>query len=178
MNFIVWLIIFCEVAFWIVILLGLITRYILQQKTLGLFFLALTPIIDLILLITTGIDLINGATAETPHAIAAVYIAVSLVFGKSMINWADERFKYYVMKQGVKPSKLTGLDYSRRYAKSWLKHLLSYIIGTGILHMIIYLINDKTRTEAMDNVIHIWTIILVIDLIICISYFVWPPKRN
>lgn len=178
MNFIVWLIIFCEVAFWIVILLGLITRYILQQKTLGLFFLALTPIIDLILLITTGIDLINGATAETPHAIAAVYIAVSLVFGKSMINWADERFKYYVMKQGSKPSKLTGLDYSRSYAKSWLKHLLSYIIGTGILHMIIYLINDKTRTEAMDNVIHIWTIILVIDLIICISYFVWPPKRN
>lgn len=178
MNVIVWLIIFCEVAFWIVILLGLITRYILQQKTLGLFFLTLTPIIDLILLITTGIDLINGATAETPHAIAAVYIAVSLVFGKSMINWADERFKYYVMKQGVKPSKLTGLDYSRSYAKSWLKHLLSYIIGTSILHMIIYLINDKTRTEAMDNVIHIWTIILVIDLIICISYFVWPPKRN
>ena len=59
MNFIVWLIIFCEVAFWVVILLGLVTRYILKQKTLGLLFLALTPVIDLIILITTSIDLMN-----------------------------------------------------------------------------------------------------------------------
>ncbi|ALY27947.1 hypothetical protein SAGV88_00408 [Staphylococcus aureus] len=94
----------------------------------------------------------NGATAEMPHAIAAVYISISLVFGKSMINWADDRFRYYVMKQGSKPYKLDGLAYSKNYAKS--------------------------RTEAMDGVIHIWTIVIIIDLIICISYFVWPPKRN
>ncbi|MDK4371439.1 hypothetical protein M4I77_12840 [Enterococcus faecium] len=87
----------------------------------------------------------NGATAATPHAIAAVYISVSLVFGKSMINWADDRFGYYVMKQGPKPYKPVGLAYSKNYAKSWLKHLLSYIIGTGILHLIIFLINDKSR---------------------------------
>ncbi|ALY27004.1 hypothetical protein SAGV51_03332 [Staphylococcus aureus] len=37
MNFIIWLIIFCEIAFWFVILLGLVTRYILNQQTLGLF---------------------------------------------------------------------------------------------------------------------------------------------
>ncbi|WP_398574474.1 hypothetical protein [Staphylococcus equorum] len=178
MNFIVWLIIFCEVAFWVVMLLGLVTRYILKQKTLGLFFLALTPVIDLILLITTGIDLMNGATAATPHAIAAVYISLSLVFGKSMINWADDRFRYYVMKQGPKPYKPVGLAYSKNYAKSWLKHLLSYIIGTGILHLIVFLINDKSRTEAMDNVIHVWTIVIIIDLIICISYFLWPPKKK
>ena len=34
MNFIVWLIIFCEIAFWVVILLGLVTRYILKQQKL------------------------------------------------------------------------------------------------------------------------------------------------
>lgn len=178
MNFIVWLIIFCEVAFWVVILLGLVTRYIFKLKKLGLFFLALTPVIDLILLITTAIDLMNGATAETPHAIAAVYIAVSLVFGKSMITWADDRFRYYVMKQGAKPYKPTGLDYAKNYAKNWLKHLLSYLLGTGVLHLIVYLINDASRTTALDSVIHIWTIVIVIDLIICISYFVWPPKKE
>lgn len=177
MNFIVWLIIFCEVAFWIVILMGLVTRYILNRKKLGFFFLALTPVIDLILLLATSLDLMKGATAESPHAIAAVYISVSLVFGKSMISWADDRFKYYIMKQGAKPPKLTGLNYSKHYAKNWLKHLLSYIIGTGILHLIIYLINDKNRTEALNSTIHIWTIVNIIDLIICVSYFVWPPKK-
>ncbi len=178
MNFIIWLIIFCEVAFWVVILLGLVSRYILKQKALGLFFLALTPVIDLILLITTSVDLMNGATAETPHAIAAVYISVSLVFGKSMIKWADDRFRYYVMKEGPKPYKPVGYAYSKSYAKSWLKHLLSYIIGTGILHLIVYLIHDKSRTEAMDGIIHIWTIVIIIDLIICITYFIWPPKKK
>ena len=84
---------------------------------MGLFFLALTPIIDLILIITTVVDLMNGATAEMPHAIAAVYISISLVFGKSMINWADDRFRYYVMKQGSKPYKLDGLDYSKTMLK-------------------------------------------------------------
>ncbi|MGK9044328.1 hypothetical protein [Mammaliicoccus vitulinus] len=178
MNLIVWLIICCEIAFWVVILLGLVTRYILKQKTLGLFFLALTPVIDLILLITTSVDLINGATAEIPHAIAAVYVAVSLVFGKSMIKRADDRFRYYVIKEGPKPYKPVGLAYAKNYAKSWLKHLLSYFIGTGILHLIIYFIHDKNRTEAMDGVIDVWTIVIIIDLIICISYFVWPPKEK
>ena len=58
---------FCEIAFWFVILLGLVTRYILNQQTLGLFFLALTPIIDLILIITTVVDLMNGATNLKCH---------------------------------------------------------------------------------------------------------------
>ncbi|PTK89231.1 hypothetical protein [Staphylococcus gallinarum] len=178
MNFIVWLIIFCEIAFWVVIILGLVTRYILKQQKLGLFFFALTPIVDLILLITTVVDLMNGAIAEMPHAIAAVYISMSLVFGKSMVNWADDRFRYYIMKQGSKPYKLDGLAHAKNYAKGWLKHLLSYIIGTGILHLVVYLINDKSRTEAMDSVIHIWTIVIVIDLIICISYFLSLPKRK
>ncbi|GEQ03322.1 hypothetical protein SCO02_17630 [Staphylococcus ureilyticus] len=44
-------------------------------------------------------DCMNGETAETPHAIAIFYISVSLVFEKRMINWTDDRFRYYVMKQ-------------------------------------------------------------------------------
>ena len=74
---------FCEIAFWFVILLGLVTRYILNQQTLGLFFLALTPIIDLILIITTVVDLMNGATAEMPHAIAkSLYFNFSCLWQK------------------------------------------------------------------------------------------------
>lgn len=176
MNFIVWLIIFCEIAFWVVILLGLVTRYIFKRKNLGLFFLALTPVLDLILLVSTILDLYHGATAELPHAIAAVYIAVSIVFGKSMIQWADERFQYYIMKEGPKPYKPKGIAYAKQYGKSWVKHLISYILGTGILHLIIFIIHNPKRTEAMDDVINLWTIVIIIDLIIAISYFIWPPR--
>ena len=103
MNFIAWIIVACEIGFWLVILLGLITRYLFKRERLGFFFLALTPVIDLILLLVTATDLYNGATATQVHAIAAIYLGVSIAFGKSMIRWADERFVYYIQKQGSKP---------------------------------------------------------------------------
>lgn len=85
------------------IALGLVFRYVFRLEKVGFIFLALTPVIDLVLLIVTTVDLMNGAVAGYPHAIAAVYIAVSLVFGRSMIRWFDEKFRYYVMKRGEKP---------------------------------------------------------------------------
>ncbi len=114
-----------------------------------MFFPALTPVIDLILLVVTGVDLYRGATATQVHAIAAVYIGISIAFGRSMIEWADIRFQYYVMKQGAKPVKRFGMDYAKHYFKSWGQHVLAFLIGAGILFVLIYLINDSSRTEVL-----------------------------
>jgi len=178
LSFITWMIIGCEIGFWIVILLGLIVRYIFKQKKLGLMLLALTPLIDLLLLIITSIDLYQGAVASTVHGIAAIYIGVSIVFGKSMIKWADERFQYYVMKEGTKPEKRYGMEYAIHYFKGWLKHLLSYLIGNGLIFAMIYFINDSSRTQALFSLMMIWSVVLVIDLIISISNFIWPKKDD
>lgn len=99
MNGIAWMIVFCEIAFWVVIVLGLAVRYLFKQHTLGLLFLSLTPVIDLILLAATGVDLYRGASATAAHGIAAVYIGISIAYGKQMIQWADEKFQYYVTKK-------------------------------------------------------------------------------
>lgn len=172
------MIVACEIAFWVVIVLGLVTRYVLKKNKLGLFFLALTPVIDLILLIITGLDLYRGATSTTAHAIAAVYIGASIGFGKSMIKWADERFRYYVTKEGPKPIKLYGIEHSMHNLKGWGRHVLSYLIGAGILVGIIFLINDASRTEALFNMLKVWTLALGIDLVITVSYFIWPRKKG
>lgn len=176
MNFVAWMIVACEVAFWVVIILGLTVRYLLRKQRFGFLLLALTPIIDLLLLVITGLDLYHGATATPAHAIAAVYIGVSVVFGKSMIAWADERFRYYIVKQGDKPLKRYGYDYARHYLKSWLKHVLAYAIGVGFLFGLVILVNDFERTEALTNTTRWWSIVLGIDLLITITYFVWPKK--
>ncbi|MFD3273805.1 hypothetical protein ACE3MS_27255 [Paenibacillus dendritiformis] len=178
MNFVAWAIVASEIGFWVVILLGLFARYVLKRQKLGLILLALTPVIDLILLITTSIDLYGGATATTAHAVAAVYIGVSIAFGKDMIAWADERFRYYVAKQGAKPMKRYGLEYAKHYLKSWIRHVLAYLIGAGLLFGLIYLIDDASRTEALSGVLRLWTAILGIDLIITISNFIWPKKEK
>ncbi|GEK59850.1 hypothetical protein CHL76_14180 [Marinococcus halophilus] len=178
MNFILLLIIGIEIAFWVVIAAGLIARYVFQLPRLGLFLLALTPVLDLILLIAASADLLRGAAATTAHAIAAIYIAVSIVFGKHMIRWADERFRYYIMRQGSKPSRLYGYAYSRKYFKDWLKHVLAYVLGTGLLWVVIFLVNDAGRTGALSGTIKLWSLVVMIDLVISITYFIWPREAK
>ena len=178
MNFIAWTIIACEVGFWIVILLGLITRYVFNRKRLGLFFLTLTPVIDLILLVITTTDLYKGAIATTAHAIAAVYLGISIAYGKSMIQWADERFLYYVQKKGTKPARKNGMEYAKHSMKGTLQHLLAFIIGGCLLLAMIYLMDDPTRSEALYGTLKIWGMILGIDFIISISYFIWPRAKK
>lgn len=178
MNIIAWLIVASEIGFWVVIALGLFTRYVLKRKKLGLFFLALTPVIDLILLIATSVDLYRGAEATQIHAIAAVYIGVSLGFGKSMIEWADVRFQYYVMKQGSKPAKRYGIDYAKHYFRSWLQHVAAFLIGAGILAALIFTVNDPSRTEVLEGFLKLWTIVLAVDFLAALSNFIWPKKAK
>lgn len=178
LNFLAWMIIACEIGFWVVIALGLVIRYVFKMNKLGLIFLALTPVIDLILLVTTSIDLYRGATASSIHGIAAVYIGVSIAFGKSMIQWADERFQYYITKQGPRPAKRYGLEYAKHYLKGWGRHVIAFLIGAGLLAGMIYFINDASRTEALSGILRLWSIILGIDFLISLSNFIWPTKAK
>ena len=178
MNFIAWTIVACEIGFWIFILLGLIARYVFKREGLGLLLLAMTPVVDLVLLLVTGIDVYRGATATVAHSIAPLYIGVSLVYGKSMIQWSDQRFRYYVKKEGDKPKRLAGMAHAWHSMKGSLKHILAYIIGGALLLLMIYVINDSNKTEALYGTLKLWGIIVVIDNLISLSYFIWPrPER-
>lgn len=68
------IIVVCEVAFWVVILLGLPARYVGRAPRLGLFLLALAPVVDLVLLISTALHLQSGNEATWHHGLAAVHI--------------------------------------------------------------------------------------------------------
>lgn len=173
-----WLIVGAEIAFWVVILLGLFTRYILKKKGLGLFFLALTPVVDLVLLIATAVDLYNGATATTVHGIAAIYLGVSIAFGKSMIAWADRQFTYYFLKQGEKPRKKYGFEHARHEIKGSLQHLLAFLIGGAFIFGIHFFIGNPERTAELLNPLRIWAIVVGIDLLYSASYFLWPRRAK
>lgn len=180
MNWIIILIIACEIGFWLFVLSGLYTRYILKKKRLSTWLLAMSPVVDFILLIATGYDLSRGGVAGTPHALAAVYIGISVGFGKKMIQWADEKFQAKVLKMSIQKEELFGLAYAKDYAKGWLRHIIAYIVGAGLIGAILLWIGDFERTQAMVRVLGIWTIVLIIDTIITISYFIIPkrPKLN
>ncbi|MFS0576050.1 hypothetical protein AB1K83_10460 [Sporosarcina sp. 179-K 3D1 HS] len=178
MSLIAWTIVACEIGFWVVILLGLLIRYVFNRKKIGLFFLALTPVIDLILLAITAMDLSNGAAATQIHALAAIYLGVSIAFGKSMIRWADERFLYYVKKQGNKPKRKTGWEHARHSLKGSFQHLAAFLIGAALLLLMIFLIGNPYKTSALSGTLKTWLFVLGVDFAISISYFIWPRAEK
>ncbi|MET3574289.1 hypothetical protein ACFFIY_12450 [Bhargavaea ullalensis] len=180
MTAIAWLIVAVEIGFWVFIVSGLAVRYILGKKRAGFWLLAMTPVLDLILLIATTHDLMNGATASQAHGIAAIYLGVSLAYGRRMIRWADERFRYYILKKGPKPAKMHGFAHARESLKGSLLHAAAWILGGGYLAAMIALVGNPGRTEALEQILKVWTLVAALDLAISLSYFIWPrkPKKD
>jgi hypothetical protein len=172
-----WLIIVCEIAFWLFVLAGLVTRYILKMKPLGGLLLLCTPLIDLILIFATIIDLRDGDKASVVHGLAAVYIGVTIAYGKRMIQWADERFAYWFAK-GDKPTSKPkyGTEHAKYERQGWYRSLLGWTIGNALIFMIIFLVNDHERTKELYKVVGVWTSILVVDFLWSFSYTIFPKK--
>lgn len=137
----------------------------------------MTPVTDLVLIIVTGIDIYHGATPTIAHSVAPAYLALSIVYGKSMIRWSDERFLYYVKREGEKPKRKIGMEYAKHSMSGTLKHILAYIFGGAILLLMIFYIGDKSKTEELWATLNFWGIVVLIDIFISITYFIWPRKK-
>jgi hypothetical protein len=173
------LIVGAEIAFWLILLSGLAVRYVLRRPRLGMALLIATPFVDLFLLVATTIDLRRGGDAALPHALAAVYIGVSVAWGQRMVSWADARFAYR-FAGGPPPERppRTGPLHAARERREWLRHLLAWAAGTALLGLGILLVGDLDRTWALVNVAVLWTIVLAVDFLISFSYTLAPRRPN
>jgi hypothetical protein len=168
-----------EIAFWGLLLAGLWARYRLGRSRLGAVLLALTPAVDLVVLVASVADLRGGATASSWHGLAAVYIGVSIAFGPRIVAWADARFghRFTGAPRPQRPPR-EGAEHARRERTGWYRHLLAYAIGAGLLVAAIGLVADADRTEALLQMLRVWTLVLAIDFLVSFSYTLWPrPMR-
>jgi hypothetical protein len=169
------LLIAAEIAFWLTLLAGLVARYLLRRRRLGMTLLVATPFIDLALLVVTTIDLRRGGEAALPHALAAVYIGVSIAWGKRMIAWADARFAHrFAGAPAPERPPRAGRAHAARERREWLRHVLAWATGTALLGLGVLVVGDLDRTWALVNVAVLWTLILAIDFLISFSYTVFP----
>lgn len=169
------IIIACEVGFWVLILLGLLARYPLRRRRLGLVLLALTPVVDVVLLAATAIDLSRGATATTFHGIAAIYLGFSVAYGHKMITWADSHFAYR-FAGGPAPRKRYGAAHTAESWRDVARTILAAAIAAGVLWGLILISGDPARASALVGMFRILGIIAAIELIWAISYTFWPKK--
>lgn len=169
----------CEIGFWIFVLSGLAVRYLLGQRKAGAVLLACAPLVDLALIAATVFDLRGGAEAGTAHGLAAVYIGVSVAYGHRLIRWADERFRYrFAGGPRPEPAPRHGRRHANREIRLWFLHLVAWAIGCAILLGMIWLVGDADRTEALFQMMQLWSVIVGIDFVWSFSYLLWPRKEK
>ncbi|SDT60426.1 hypothetical protein SAMN05216371_3099 [Streptomyces sp. TLI_053] len=173
---IVTLVLAAEVAFWVVLALGLAARYLLRWRKVSTVLLVGLPVIDLVLFLLTFLDLRGGATASWTHALAASYLGFSVGFGPSVVRWADGWFQHR-FGGGPKPlpSPKYGTARSRYEWRICLRTLVSVAI-TLTLITALKLFTDATGTGVFDQWYWRLGIAAVVNLVIATSYTLWPKQ--
>jgi hypothetical protein len=150
-NILFVLIVCCEIAFWLLLCLGLTVRYLMGFKKMSLYILICVPLIDLFLLLFTVSDLNNGNKANFSHGLATAYIGFTVAFGSILIAWTDKWFAYK-FANGPPPS----YNAKNRLAlviedlKLWLRCIGAAVVIYALLIMMIEFVGDSTKTEALN----------------------------
>jgi hypothetical protein len=140
----------CEVGFWVVLLLALAVRYLLRKERLSRALLICIPLIDVLLLVFTAMDLRQGATATFAHGLAAAYIGFTAAFGGLAVKWADARFAHQ-FAGGAPPEKAPsrGWPAVRYEFNLWARCIAGCVITVLLIEALVWFIAPHEATEAL-----------------------------
>lgn len=174
---IVTLIIICEIGFWVLLAAGLSLRYLARMPKAGLAVLLCEPLLEVVLLVVTAIDLRNGADPDFRHGLAAVYIGFTVAYGHYMIRWADGHFAHRFAggPRPVKPPRF-GMARALHEWKLAARSVLGAGIAVGLLQLAIWYVDEAGQASSLREWQGRMGTVVVISLIIAASYTIWPKK--
>lgn len=145
--FLYWLIIGCEVAFWLLLVLALVVRYVLQRNRLSHVFLLALPAADMLLLVFTALDLRAGAPATFAHGLATAYVGFTIAFGSVVVRWADQRFAHR-FAGGPPPvaAPAGGWPAVQHELALWLRCIVAWVIAAALLLALLAYVDSEAAT--------------------------------
>ncbi|MFF9848619.1 hypothetical protein [Streptomyces litmocidini] len=174
---IVTLIVLCEVGFWVLLAAGLATRYLLKMPRTGMALLLAEPVLELVLLVATAIDLKNGADPGWEHGLAALYIGYTVGHGHRTVRWLDGHAAHR-LGGGPPPPKPPkyGTARARHEGGIWLGTLAGGAVATVLLLLAMAYVGDDGNTEGLRSWMYgAWRAVGIHGLI-ALSYLVRPKK--
>jgi hypothetical protein len=143
------LIVGCEVAFWLVLLLSLVARYLLHREALSRWLLLSLPIIDMLLTVFTALDLRAGTTATVAHGLAAVYVGFTIAFGSIAVRWADTHFAYRFATGPAPPKSPTEWKAVRLDLELWVRCIGAWVIAFTLIEALVFLVGNDAVTDPL-----------------------------
>ncbi|MFF1419729.1 hypothetical protein [Streptomyces sp. NPDC058280] len=174
---IVTLIVVCEAGFWVLLAGGLALRYPAGMPRAGAAVLLLEPLLEVVLLVATAIDLKNGAEPDWKHGLAALYLGYTVAYGHYTITWIDGHaaHRFAGGPPPVKPPRF-GLARAKHEGTLWLRTVLAAAVAAGLLQIAIWYVGDASRTGPLTD----WQLTAVraagIHGVIALTYAIWPKK--
>lgn len=145
-----WVIIGCEVGFWVLLAGGLATRYWWKRRLLSTILLLAVPLVDVVLLGFAVWDMSNGAVASARHGIAAACIGYGVVFGHRTIRWVD-RYAAHRLADGpavYRPPKF-GAKRVRYEAVYIAQYWAAYAVMWLVVWLCVWFVADASRTQPL-----------------------------
>jgi len=164
-----WLIVGCEAAFWLLLVLALAARYLLKRDQLSRTLLLALPVVDILLLVFTALDLRAGTPATFAHGLATAYVGFTLAFGTVVVEWADQRFAHWFVN-GPPPisTPARGWPAVQHELALWLRCIVAWVITVALLLALIAYVDN----EALTNELYGWFRIAFGSVIL---WFVFGP---
>ncbi|MFZ3568140.1 hypothetical protein ACOKM5_14405 [Streptomyces sp. BH097] len=173
---IVTLIVVCEVAFWVLLAAGLALRYWARMPRASVAVLLCEPLLEVLLLIVTAIDLKNGAEPDWKHGLAAVYIGYSIALGHYTITWVDVRVAHRFAGGPPPSTPKYGVPRAIHEWKLAARWILAAVIAMGLLQGAIWYVGEAGATESLTQWQQRMLFLIAINVIIALSYTVFPKK--
>jgi hypothetical protein len=147
-----WLIVGCEAAFWLVLVAGLASRYLLRRERLSRALLLSLPVVDIVLIAFTAADLKSGTPATLAHGLATAYVGFTVAFGAVAVRWADQRFAHR-FAGGPTPTKAPdrGWPAVRYELELWLRCIGAWMIALTILVALIAYVDNDAITQPLHQ---------------------------
>jgi hypothetical protein len=174
---IVTLIVVCEVGFWVLLAAGLATRYLLKMPRTGASLLLCEPLLEVVLLVATAVDLENGAEPSWKHGLAALYIGYTVGHGHRTVKWLDGHaaHRFGGAPPPTKPPRY-GMPRAKHEGRVWLGTLIAAGVTTVLLQIAIWYVGDASRTVSLESWMTVAWRAAAIHGLIALSYALWPKK--
>ncbi|MFD7129952.1 hypothetical protein [Streptomyces sp. NPDC059894] len=174
---IVALIAVCEIGFWVLLAAGLAARYLLRMDRTGIALLLCEPLLEVVLLVVTALDLKSGAEPNWTHGLAALYIGYTVGHGHRTVKWLDGHAAHRLAgaPRPAGPPRY-GMARARHEAGVWLGTLTAAAVATVLLQIAVWYVGDPGRTGPLESWRWVAWRAAGIHGLIALTYVIWPKR--